>query len=220
MHKNAKEETRDKEGLMAEAVILADGRFPSSRTCLDELDGAETLVCCDGAVDKLLRYGKEPDAIVGDMDSISPESKERFASILQPSDDQESNDLTKAVRYCISQGYGSVLILGATGMREDHSLGNISLLLEYAKGIEVNMRSDHGEFSLLKKSGSYPCHPGQQLSIFSVDNRVRVSSKGLKYPLEELQLSSWYTASLNETTGDEFSLEFESDLPLILFRVH
>ena len=199
-------------------VILANGLFPSGRQALELLDAAELLICCDGAADKLLGFGMSPHVIIGDMDSISDEVKKCYASILIPSDDQESNDLTKAVHYCIEKGYPSVSVLGATGMREDHTLGNISLMIEYLPRIELQIISDYGMFFQVRSGEAVNSFPGELISFFSIDNSIRATSRGLLYPLKDLQLSSWYTASLNEATADSFTLQFESDLPLIGYK--
>ena len=199
-------------------VILANGLFPSGRQALELLEAAELLICCDGAADKLVGFGMSPHVIIGDMDSVSDEVKELYASIMIPSDDQESNDLTKAVHYCIEKGYPSVSILGATGLREDHTLGNISLMIEYFPHIEVQIISDFGMFYLVRSGEEVNSFPGELISLFSLDNSIRVSSRGLLYPLKDLQLSSWYTASLNEATADHFMLQFKSDLPLIVYK--
>jgi thiamine pyrophosphokinase len=199
-------------------VILANGRFPSGRQPMGLLQGAERIICCDGAADKLIAYGLSPHVIIGDLDSLSPEAREHYASILIHSGGQDTNDLTKAVNYCIESGYPSLTILGATGLREDHTLGNISLMLEYFPDIEVQIISDYGSFFLVQSGEKVQCHTGEKISIFSVDNRVRVSGSGLKYPLNDLQLSNWFTASLNEATSEYFTLHFESDLPLIVYK--
>ena len=177
-------------------VILANGLFPSGRQALELLEAAELLICCDGAADKLVGFGMSPHVIIGDMDSVSDEVKEFYASIMIPSDDQESNDLTKAVHYCIEKGYPSVSILGATGLREDHTLGNISLMMEYFPRIEVQIISDFGMFYLVRSGEEVNSFPGERISLFSIDNSIRVSYRGLLYPLKDLQLSNWYTASL------------------------
>ncbi len=199
-------------------VILANGLFPMARQGLDLLKTADLLICCDGAADKLIDFGMSPHVIIGDLDSVSEEVKEQYASILIHSDDQESNDLTKAVHYCIDKGYSSVSILGATGLREDHTLGNISLMMEYYPRIEVQIISDYGIFFLVQSGEQVQSAVGEKISLFSIDNRVCVSSNGLKYPLNDLQLSNWYRASLNEATADHFMLIFESDLPLIVYK--
>ena len=199
-------------------MILANGLFPSEQRCLSILQGAEKIICCDGAADKLIASGLTPRVIIGDLDSLSDEARARHASILIRDEDQESNDLTKAVRYCMDQGHASVSILGATGLREDHTLGNISLMLEYFPGIELRIISDFGCFFLVQSGEPVKSHAGEKVSIFSVDNRIRVRARGLKYPLEDLQLTKWFTASLNEATSGQFILYYESDLPLIVYK--
>ena len=199
-------------------MILANGLFPSEQPCLSILKDAEKIICCDGAADKLIDSGLTPQVIIGDLDSLSEEAKAKHRSILIRDEDQESNDLTKAIRYCMEQAYASVSILGATGLREDHTLGNISLMLEYFPGIELRILSDFGSFFLVKSGEAVTCRVGEKISIFSVDNRICVSARGLKYSLEELQLSNWYRASLNEATSDRFVLHYESDLPLIVYK--
>ena len=199
-------------------VILANGLFPTAGPGLDALKTADQLICCDGAVDKLVGFGMSPHVIVGDMDSLSDEVREHYASIMIQSDDQNSNDLTKAVHYCIEKGYPSVTILGATGLREDHTLGNISLMIEYSPRIEVRIISDYGIFFLVRSGERVKSFVGEKISLFSIDNGVRVTSGGLKYSLNDMQLSNWYRASLNEAMADSFKLQFESDLPLIVYK--
>ena len=199
-------------------VILANGLFPTARQGLDLLKAAELLICCDGAADKLIGFGLSPHVIIGDMDSVSDEVREQYASIMIHSDEQESNDLTKAVHYCIEKGYPSVFILGATGLREDHTLGNISLMVEYFPRIDVWIISDYGMFSMVRSGEHVHSYAGEKISIFSIDNTTRITSNGLKYPLNDLLLSNWYRATLNEATADSFTLQFESDLPLIVYK--
>ncbi len=199
-------------------VVLANGLFPRAPQGLDLLEAADQLICCDGAADKLFAYGLVPHVIIGDLDSVSKKIRERYAPLLIHSDDQNSNDLTKAVHYCIEKGYPSLSILGATGLREDHTLGNISLMIEYFPHIEVRIISDYGIFFLVRSGEEVQSFAGENISFFSIDNRICVTSKGLKYPLNDLQLSNWYAATLNEATGDSFSLHYESDLPLIVYR--
>ena len=200
-------------------IILANGSFPSSQYGRMLLEEANQIICCDEAADWLLSYGKEPDLIVGDMDSISGAMKERYNERLVEINEQETNDLTKAVKYCMDKQIKEVVILAATGLREDHTLGNISLLLEYNKGIKATMVTDHGEFSVLDNGEKVSSFPGEKISFFSVDNNVTVTSEGLKYPLKNMQLYNWWRASLNETVSDSFVLHFKSEWPLILFRV-
>ncbi|MEZ5072077.1 MAG: thiamine diphosphokinase [Bacteroidales bacterium] len=199
-------------------VIVANGSFPESPACLCFLKEADLVICCDGAADKVRAWGRDPDVIIGDLDSLSDDLRIRYADRLIHLADQESNDLTKAVQHCVSLGCSSAVILGATGMREDHTLGNISLLLTYLPLLDVRLESDYGSFCALRSGEVVSSRPGEQISLFSPDPTLRVSSSGLKYPLDRLQLRHWYTASLNEATGTRFVVEFDSEEPLLLYR--
>ena len=199
-----------------ETAILANGKFPDHPVPLGYLLNARRVICCDGAADSLIDFGIEPFAIVGDCDSVNKRIAEKFKDRLFKDNDQETNDLTKAVRWCASNGYKNVVILGATGKREDHTLGNISLLAEYAQLIVVKMVTDAGIFFPVPKSSKIESVKGQQVSIFSIDPSTEITSSGLKYKLNKKKLLNWWSATLNRAEGSSFSLQFEG-LPLIVF---
>ena len=200
-------------------VILADGDFPKAAQPLKLLHDAARIVCCDGAAVALLQYGLEPDLIVGDLDSLPEKMKRLYADRLIHFSEQENNDLTKTFRYCRSRGWNELVILGATGKREDHTLGNLSLLADYAEELPgMELVTDYGVFSVAVESSSFTSTPGQQISIFALDSGCCVSSEGLKFPMKKLKLRSWWQATLNEALGNTFSLEFESGNRILVFR--
>jgi thiamine pyrophosphokinase len=200
------------------AVILADGSFPVHEIPLGHLRNARHIICCDGSAERLLMADLEPEAIVGDLDSLSPLLMERFAGRVFMDSDQETNDLTKAVKWCAAKGLNEVTILGATGKREDHTLGNISLLAEYSRIVKVRMITDTGEIIPLNESSTISSFPGQQVSIFSIDPSTKVTSAGLKYELTDLRLHNWWRATLNEATGDSFGLSFKGGTLLVYLK--
>jgi len=188
-----------------DAVILAAGDFPSSSLALETLRKVPHIVCCDGAYRQLHLSGMEADAVVGDGDSLTTEEKVNLKQLLHLVPEQETNDLTKAVRYALSQGWHRLLIMGATGKREDHTLGNLSLLAHYqAEGLDVALLTDHGLFCVCQGSGTYASFPSQQISVFNLSSRV-LSSRGLVYdcyPFEEI-----WQGTLNEAQNTEFSIQ-------------
>jgi thiamine pyrophosphokinase len=197
-------------------VIVADGSFPQHDIPLNYLKNADRIICCDGSAENLVIAGYNPDAIVGDMDSLSGELATRYVDRLFPDDDQNTNDLTKAVCWCSGRGYKDIVIIGATGKREDHTIGNISLLAEYIKDVNVIMVTDTGIFKPFLKSSSVDSFPGQQVSIFSINPLIEITSLGLKYPLEKKKVENWWVATLNEALSDSFNLEFHGS-PVIVF---
>lgn len=186
-----------------EAIILANGNYPSHPLPLALLNRAEYVVCCDGAADEYISRGNIPNAIVGDGDSISAENKKRFADIIFYSNDQETNDQTKAVNFCLAQGKKNILIVGATGKREDHSLGNISLLMDYPQTAHIQMVTDYGFFTPAHNDGCFQCYPQEQISLINFA-ATGIRGENLRYPLRDF--TNWWQGTLNETQADEFKI--------------
>lgn len=151
------------------------------------------------------------------MDSLSDSLQEKYREIIVKVDEQEHNDQTKAFRWAIEnlKGISQIYILGATGEREDHTIGNISLLMEYARtydleglGINVEMISDHSTIFAATDTFEMDCGEGRKVSIFSPDNNLRIKSEGLEWQTEDVVFDNWWKATLNRASQDHVRLEF------------
>jgi len=200
-------------------VVLCNGSFPQHSIPLQLLDNADKIICCDGATVKLLNYGKEPYAIVGDLDSLPDDLRHKYNDRVYHDKDQETNDLTKAVYWCYKQKIENVVILGATGLREDHTIGNVSLLSEYAGFINIKMVTDTGFFIPVNQSIELKSYKGQQISIFSITPETKITTNGLQYDVFERQFKNWYQGTLNEALADSFTINIDKG-NLILYFEH
>ena len=200
-------------------VILAAGDFPKAEVPLRALHEADLRICCDSAAEELVAYGMEPDYIVGDLDSISSEFKERYADRITHVEEQDDNDLTKSFHLALTLEPSRITILGATGRREDHTLGNISLLLDYAReaACPVEMLTDYGRFTTLFDTATLPSVPGQPVSIFTFDNSLKIKSAGLKYPTDQVRFDSLWKATLNQALSETFTLTLSHPCGVLLF---
>jgi thiamine pyrophosphokinase len=205
-------------------VIICDGRFPKAEYPRYLIRNADFIICCDGAMQKFIRnsetiFGQKrlPDVVVGDMDSLSPSLRRKHSDIIVQIDEQEHNDQTKAFKWALEnlQGVEQIYILGATGEREDHTIGNISLLMEYARtfdlegmGINVEMNSDHATIFAATDTFEMDCGEGRKISIFSPDNSLRIKSEGLEWPTDDVVFDNWWKATLNRASQDHVRLEF------------
>ena len=210
---------------MTSIVILCNGAFPTEAYPLYLLDSAEGVVCCDGAIQKWLEYNPNanPLAIVGDLDSISAELKERFPSVLVHVSEQDYNDLTKAMRWVLSHHpeVEEITILGATGLREDHTIGNLGLLMEYTRLFDlgdrrVTMVSDYGSAFAITDSSDLHLGEGRRISLFSADNSLHITSEGLEWPLDGVVFDAWWKATLNRTSAPIVSLHFNHPAPVLV----
>ena len=200
-------------------VILAAGDFPQAEAPLAALHAADLRICCDSAAEGLTAYGLAPDRIVGDLDSLSPVCRERWHDRILRIAEQDDNDLTKAFRLALTLDPSRITILGATGRREDHSLGNVSLLLDYAReaACPVEMLTDYGRFTAIFDTATLPARPGQQISIFAFDNTLKIESAGLKYPTGSVRFDTLWKATLNEALSDAFTLTLSHPCGVLLF---
>lgn len=216
---------------MTTIAILANGDFPSHPVALQALHEAEVLVCCDSAIATLADHGFTPQPsqrvqVVGDGDSLPPALLQSLPYPFFHESEQDTNDLSKAFRWIMNNMAGTVAIniVGATGKREDHTIGNISLLMDYHERLQkerpdstVCMISDYGIFHAVEGSARFESFPRQQVSVFSLTPQVPVSLEGLRYPLCEQCIPRWWQATLNEALGTSFSVSGGS---LIVYQTH
>ena len=196
-------------------VILAAGDFPrKGGAAWKLLVGATRVVACDSAADAYRRrFRKWPTVIIGDLDSFSRPNLFPVSCSLVPVSDQETNDLTKAVHYATENfpDETRIHILAATGRSEAHTIGNVSLLMEYAKSfpqLEIDMVSDYSTIFAMTDSDTLHIGEGRRISIFSPDPTLRVKSTGLRWKTDNVVFDNWWKASLNVADDDAVKLEF------------
>ena len=202
---------------MNSIVILANGAFPTEPYPLFLLDSAEGVVCCDGALERWLQHNPNarPLAVVGDMDSLPQALREQFSAQVVAVAEQDDNDLTKALRWVLQEHPEAeeIVILGATGLREDHTVGNLGLLMDYPRqfnleGRRLTMVSDFGTAFAVTDSCDLHLGEGRRVSLFSADNSLKISSEGLEWPTDGVVFDAWWKATLNRTVAPIVSLHF------------
>lgn len=209
---------------MATAVIVGNGQFPKKEYPLYLLESADYVICCDGALDTYLRHFRgrnlrRPDVVVGDMDSLSEKTAERFRDIAVKIDEQETNDQSKAFHYILEHfpDVDTIHILGATGKREDHTIGNLSLLMEYAREMRrqdcgrtvfVDIVSDWSTAFAITDTCTLDVGEGRSVSIICPDNSLNIKSEGLVWPTDNVVFDNLWQATLNRASADRISLTF------------
>ena len=201
-------------------VIICDGKFPKTEYPRYLISSADFIICCDGALVKFLRnaksiFGQEqlPDLVIGDMDTLSATMQKKYSDIIIKETEQDHNDQTKAVRWALNNlsGIEQINILGATGGRADHTIGNASLLMEYTRmfdlgEIAITMVSDEGTIFAINDTIEFDCGPGRSISIFTPDSSLKIRSEGLMYPTDEVVFDNWWKATLNKSVRDTVKL--------------
>ena len=199
-------------------LIVANGDFPSHEVPLEILSQSASILACDGAADTLIEQGYTPDIILGDLDSLSDENTIKYSNHIIKTPDQSQNDLRKALNYAKDHNIDNINIIGASGKREDHTLGNIFSILDY-KDLKIKLYTDTGVFTCIHESQNIESFKGQQVSIFTVDDTIKITSNNLKYDFNQTSVSTIYSGTLNESTSHNFKLSI-SHGSLLIFQTY
>ncbi|MBQ1932425.1 MAG: thiamine diphosphokinase [Muribaculaceae bacterium] len=192
----------------SDVVVLGNGDYPTAQLPLDIIGNHRVMVACDGAANAYLDTPRRFDVIVGDGDSVSQSIRNAYVDKIVIDHDQETNDQTKAVKYLSERGHADISIVGASGRREDHLFGNVSLLVDYLKnGINARIYTDHGVFIPLCGDAEVACRCGQQMSIFNF-GCTRLSAEGLQYAIRPF-VSMW-EGTLNRVVKEKVSFSADS----------
>lgn len=197
-------------------VILADGTFPTHHRPLEVLERAGTLICCDGAANSFTARSRKPDYVVGDLDSIAEDTRTMFQDRLMLLPSEQSSDLEKALQFASEKGCTEVTILGAVGQRDDHTLGNL-LMLWTDFGMEVMALTDGGQFSVIRKAGTFCSFEGQEVSLFPESSQVRITTEGLQYALDREALAMHHKGTSNRSLGKSFAIRVEGG-PVLVYQ--
>ena len=210
---------------MSTVSIVCNGQFPRKEYPLYLLRSADAVVCCDGALQALEKRGIVPDVVIGDMDSVCGRALKRFPGRVVRVSDQETNDLTKAFTFVMEEmpQADTVHILAATGLREDHTLGNLSLLMEFerrwglsGRGVSVDLVSDYTTALALGGSTTLDVGQGRPVSLFTPDPTLRIQSEGLQWPTDGVRFDNWWKATLNRAAADRVTLTLSHPAPVLV----
>src|SRR5690606_35878371 len=107
------------------------------------------------------------------------------------------------IRYFIDKGYKAVNIVWATGLRFDHSIGNLSTLVKLSSEIDLVMWDDNSKVFCLKHYFEKWYAKGTPISLVPVGEALDVTTTGLKYNLNnEVLILGDKISTSNEANDD------------------
>lgn len=162
-------------------ITLVGGAPVSQQLFRLALQRAGRVVAADGGADRCLAHGVTPEAVIGDMDSISDHARAVLGpDRMFPVPEQETTDFDKALR---SVQAGFVLAIGFMGARVDHGLAVFNTLVQSPARVVLLGARDivfHAPTDL-----ALDLRRGDRFSLFPLAT-VTGESRGLDWPLDGL----------------------------------
>lgn len=205
---------------MIDTVIVSGGMIQKDfaldfiRKIEEERKGKKLLLlAADRGLDFFLETGLVPDIVDGDFDSLSSAGKAYLESldhteIVRLNPEKDDTDTQSTLNLAIRRGAKNILILGATGGRLDHFIGNMGLLgYGRQKGVNVILADAQNYICLvengyiIRKDSQF----GKYISFFAAGETVEgLTLKGFKYPLDHYRLT---TDNCGRTVSNEIQEE-------------
>ncbi|NLX65009.1 MAG: thiamine diphosphokinase [Clostridiaceae bacterium] len=177
-------------------LIVGSGSLSDESLVKKYHQWADLVIAADGGQMHLKKYGFKSDILLGDCDSIDhtelAEIKARNDSELVTfPKEKDYTDLELAINAAIERGATSIVLLGATGTRLDHTTANIHLLYKFIEhNIEGYIEDGYNRIYLVNKSLTIKKQDGYKVSILPLPPYAGgVTTKGLAYPLTDAKLS-------------------------------
>ena len=177
---------------MRTAVVVAGGDAPPPGV-LDDLPESIWVVGADSGADHAVELGLTLDVIVGDMDSISPDtiSSNPGARVVEYPADKDATDLELALEVVADRDdIDRVLVLGGTGGRLDHYLATMLILAapRFA-ALDIQWLAHPARVTVIHGHARLHGSVGSVLSLLPIGGDAEgISTTGLRWPLDEERL--------------------------------
>ena len=203
---------KDEAAVESHGPVTLLGRAPCRRADLDwALARAPTLVAADGGAETAISFGRTPDRVIGDMDSLSG----AVARALPPGSqisvsDQDTTDFEK----CLDRIRAPLVIgLGVLGRRIDHTLAALSCIARRDAACLLVGPDDVAFAAPLNLTLDLP--PGCRVSLFPM-TAVTGRSSGLEWPIDGIPFAPGGRIGTSNRATGPVSLALDGPGMLIL----
>ncbi|GAB1408914.1 thiamine diphosphokinase [Desulfovibrionales bacterium] len=170
-------------------VLVANGAFVCTPDLKHVLDTADCVVGVDGGCCHVEVLGRNPDLVLGDLDSVPAELvalyEEQSIEIIRHRVDKDFTDLELALELAMERGATRITVLGATGGRVDHFLANIFALTRCVEhGIPACIRDEAQSITVVDRELMLQGCIGDIVTVLPLTEQAdNVWLHGMCYPL-------------------------------------
>ena len=204
------------------ALIIANGAECSSDLLGQLLEWSPFIIVLDNAIERVIKLDLKIDVLLGDFDEdfdTEYYKEKQFPLEIVNTPDQNKTDLEKAFDYLMERKIPAVNVVWATGKRADHTITNLTSLVQYRNKLKIVILDDHSKVFLLPTNFQKWYTAKTIISLIPIGKVSGITTQNLKYPLEEESLTIGYrTGSSNEVVNDGIVIINHSQGDLLLME--
>jgi len=205
------------------AVVVGNGERPSLGLWNRLMEENPVVLCADGGADTAHAYGVMPYAVIGDLDSLSPNARAEAPPerVIGVDADNTGTDVQKVLRYAVNLGVREATLVGFTGGRTDHWLWNLSMLKLFGDAMLLSIIDDYCEVRLVRGTVKMRAQVGQKISLTPLGGEATgITTRGLQFALNGESLALGVRDGIsNEVTDSAVEIRVEcGDLLVVVQR--
>ncbi|SFB26937.1 thiamine diphosphokinase [Clostridium frigidicarnis] len=208
-------------------LIVGGGIKPSSELIIKEYEKSDIVIAADRGAQYLFEENLNPTILLGDFDSINKEVLEKLRAknseikVYPPEKDFTDSEI--AVDLALEYKPEEVTLLGCTGSRLDHVLGNIGLLYKcLGNGSRAYIKDDNNIIFLVNKSTKLKKKNMNYISFQGFREEVKnFNIRNAKYDLHDYDLNFGETISVSNEFLDEKDVEitFNNGIVMVMYSM-
>lgn len=190
-------------------LIISSGTINDYERLKSVIEKNDFIICADGGMNHIIKTGKSPDLVMGDLDSINETAlnfiNKNKISIKKFPTIKDDTDTGIAVEYLIEKGFNEITLMGVTGTRQDHTMSNI-FLLDHINGKDINGKiiDDNNIIYLVDKYLELESIPESFVSIIPITEQgIEVSLSGFFYNLDKINIKFGSTHGVSNKIVEE-----------------
>ncbi|MDO5124393.1 MAG: thiamine diphosphokinase [Eubacteriales bacterium] len=177
---------------MKRCVIIGGSEILNYQKAKNFISSQDYIICCDCGLRHLSPLGITPDLIIGDFDSHE-NPKLSTETIVLPRE-KDDTDTFYAAKEALKRGFEDFLLIGVTGKRLDHTLGNISILFYlFNRGKNAVIIDDYSQMEIVGTKEKTVTDNFPYFSLLAIDGDAEgVNIQNAKFPLTDGKISARY----------------------------
>lgn len=179
----------------------------------------DVVIAADGGYADAVRYGLEPNAVIGDFDS-GKMPQNTSAHIVKLDRDKDDTDMLAAVKLGLRRGLKTFVIYGGVGGRLDHTVANFAVLKYLnafgARGFLIG--ENFAATVITDDKFTLPKNARGTVSVFAYGGDARgVTLENLKFRLDNAVLTPDFPVGVSNETTDVAAKITVTDGSLLIF---